>query len=105
MVKHKLLLYEDDSAILVHVRHIHEVESLLSFELETVSDLLISNKLSLHFGKTETVFGSKHKFKYQSKLRVSCKGQLAKVSVKCLGATIDQNLSFDSMANSVLKKR
>ena len=40
------------------------------------------------------------------KLSVSCKGQPieAKKSVKYLRATIDQNLSFDSMANSVLKK-
>ena len=62
VVKHKLLLYADDSAILVHGKHIHEVESLLSSELETVSDWLICNKLSLHLGKTESVlFGSKHK--------------------------------------------
>ena len=39
-------------------------------------------------------------------VRVSFKGQPieTKESVKYLGATIDQNLSFDSMANSVLKK-
>jgi len=99
VVKHKLLLYADDSAILVHGKHI------LSSELETVSDWLFCNKLSLHLGKTASVlFGSKHKLK--SKLSVSCKGQQieAKESVSYLGATIDQNLSFDSMANSVLKK-
>jgi len=107
VVKHKLLPYADDSAILVHGKHIYEVESLLSSELETVSGWLICNKLSLYLGKTESVlFGSKHKLKSQSKLSVSCKGQPieAKESVKYLGVTIIQNLSFDSMANSVLKK-
>jgi len=107
VVKHKLLLYADDSAVFVHGKHIYEVESLLSSEYETVSDWLICNKLSLHMGKTESVLlGSKHKLKSQSKLSVSCKGQPieTKESVKYLGATIDENLSFDSMANSVLKK-
>ena len=76
-VKHKLLLYADDSAILVHGKHIHEVESLLSSELETVSDWLICNKLSLHLGKTESVlFGSKHKLKSQSKLKLVKVNQL-----------------------------
>ena len=31
VVKHKLFLYADDSSILVHGKHIYEVESLLQF--------------------------------------------------------------------------
>ena len=58
--KHKLLLYADDSAILVAGKNIAQIESLLSRELETVSELLTGNKLSLHIGKTEFIlFGSK----------------------------------------------
>ena len=60
VVKHKLLLYAHDSAILVAGQNIAQVESLLSRELETVSEWLIGNKLSLHIGKTESIlFGSK----------------------------------------------
>jgi len=56
VVKHKLLLYADDSGILVHGKHIHGGEYLPSSGLEKVSDWLICNKLSLHLGTTESVF-------------------------------------------------
>ena len=60
VVKNKLLLYADDSAILVAGQNIAQIESLLSRELETVSEWLIGNKLSLDLGKTEYIlFGSK----------------------------------------------
>ena len=42
---HKLLLYVDDSVILVAEKY--EISNLLKKELETVGDWLIDNKLSL----------------------------------------------------------
>ena len=107
VVNNKLLLYADDSAILVSAKNKQEIETRLSHDLEILSQWLICNKLSLHLGKTESIlFGSKPRLKSQSKLDINCHGQSieSNVEVKYLGATIDQNLSFESMARSVIKK-
>ena len=61
-VKSKLLLYADDSALLVSGKDVKVIEQTLSRELESVRDWLIDNKLSLHLGKTESIlFGGKKK--------------------------------------------
>ena len=107
VVKHKLLLYADDSSILVSDKSISTVEKMLSDDLKQVSEWLIDNKLSLHLGKTESIlFGSRQKLRSQSFLNISCDGTpiSSTSSVKYLGVTIDQNLSFTSMAESVIKK-
>ena len=84
-----------------------DIENILSSELEVLSQWLICNKLSLHLGKTESIlFGSKQRLKSQSTLNVFCNGNAigSNSSVKYLGATIDQNLTFDTMARSIIKK-
>ena len=74
-INNKLLLYADDSAILVADKKISTIESLLQNELEVISEWLVDNKLSLHLGKTESIlFGSKSRLRSQSNLRISCKG-------------------------------
>ena len=76
-------------------------------ELEHVSEWLVDNKLSLHLGKTESIlFGSKPKLKSKSTLSISCNGTniQATSSVKYLGATLDQNLSGNDIARSVVTK-
>lgn len=73
--------------------------------MERVSDWLVDNKLSLHLGKTESMlFGSKPNLKKESCLNISCNGSTIQHtdSVKYLGATLDQSLSFEKM--SVIKK-
>ena len=55
VVDNKLLLFADDSAILVADKSISNIELLFQMKLEVVSDWLIDNKLSLHLGKTESV--------------------------------------------------
>ena len=58
----KLLLYVDDSALLVSGKDVNRIEAILSNELQNVSNWLVDNKLSLHLGKTESIlFGSKIK--------------------------------------------
>ena len=107
VVQNKLLLYADDSAILVSGKDIPTVEKALSEDLLSVSHWLVDNKLSLHLGKTESiVFGSKQKLRSQSSLNITCNGTpiTSTSSVKYLGVTIDQHLSFNSMAESVIKK-
>jgi len=59
-VKCKLLLYADDSALLVSGDDISLIEKMLVNELNSVSKWLIDNRLSIHLGKTESIlFGTK----------------------------------------------
>jgi hypothetical protein len=107
VVKNKLLLYADDSGILVAGKNKSDIESSLNEELDTVSKWLIDNKLSLHLGKTESIlFGSKPRLRSSPNLNISCNGQVIEPTsyVKYLGATLDQSLSCESMASSVIKK-
>ena len=107
VVKNKLLLYADDSAILVSGKNISQVEQALSEDLFSVSQWLVDNKLSLHLGKTESIlFGSKRKLHSESNLKIKCNETSisSTSSVKYLGVTIDQFLSFKDMAETVIKK-
>lgn len=107
VVKSKLLLYADDSGILVSGKDTSQIESILSSELEQVSEWLIDNKLSLHLGKTESIlFGSKPKLRSHSTLAITCNGTSIKAtsSVKYLGAVLDQSLSCNDIARSVVNK-
>jgi len=76
VVKNKLLLYADDTAILFSGKRNDIIESALGTELETVSEWLICNKLSLHIGKTESVlFGPKQRLsKTEPSLNITCNG-------------------------------
>ena len=106
-VENKLLLYADDSAILVADKNISTVETLLQRKLEVVSDWLIDNKLSLHFGKTVSIlFGSKPRLRSQSDLKIECKGSVIepKDNVKYLGAIFEQTLTGENMVNLILQK-
>ena len=76
-VKCKLILYADDSALLVAGKNCAIIQQRLSSELESIWEWLIDNTLSLDFGKTESiVFGSKRRlhgynYNYRSNLRRS----------------------------------
>ena len=103
----KLLLYADDSAILVSDKDVTNIESLLQKELTVVSEWLIDNKLSLHLGKTESIlFGSRPRLRSKSVLNISRKGTAieGKKSVKYLGATLEQSLSGETMVNAIIQK-
>mgnify|MGYP000737111531 CR=1 FL=1 len=64
-----LLLYADDSMLLVSGKNVKEIESKLECEMGKLSKCLESNRLSLHLGKTETIlFGLKRKLKKLLKL-------------------------------------
>ena len=47
-VSNKLLLYADDSPILVADKCLSNIETVLQNELEIVSEWLVDNKISLH---------------------------------------------------------
>ena len=60
-VKCKLLLYADDSALIVPGLDPDEIAEQLSKELESCRQWLVDNKLSLHLGKTEAILFSTKK--------------------------------------------
>ena len=75
-------------------------------ELESISDWLTDNKLSLHLGKTESIlFGTKKKLQSTSpQLNVTCGGMIlsAKSTVRYLGAELDQHLSDEYIARNAI---
>ena len=102
-----LLLYADDSALLIRGENIIDIAQKLSEELAKLNVWLIDNKLSLHLGKTESLlFASNRKLKQQKFLRISC--NCIKVGgkevVTYLGGQLDQDLSGKSMAQKIIHK-
>ena len=92
-VSNKLLLYADDSAILVADKCLYNIETVLQNELEIVSEWLVDNKISLHLGKTESIlFESRPRLKSQSVLSITCKGTVikAKNTKKYLVVVLEQ---------------
>ena len=88
----KLLLYADDSAVLVADKDISIVENSLQTDLQIVSEWLIDNKLSLHLGKTVSIlFGSKSRLRPRLNFNIECIGNKIepKDKVKYLGAILD----------------
>ena len=72
----KLLLYADDSTLLVSNKDPKVVADKLSHELESCRQRLIDNKLSLHLGKTETIlFSSKRKLNSVKYFLIICDGK------------------------------
>ena len=103
----KLLLYADDSALIVSDKCVNNIEKVLSEELHNISKWLVDNKLSLHLGKTESIlFGSKQKINKSPKLNIKCNDTQieAKPTVKYLGSEIDQYMSGEDMAQKALQK-
>ena len=106
-VKCKLILYADDSALLISHKNPQYIADMLSRELDSCREWLIDNKLSLHLGKTESIlFCSKYRIRKSGAFLVTCNGEkiAPTTSAKYLGVTLDQNLSGDSVANDVIKK-
>lgn len=75
--------------------------------MESCSEWLVDNKLSLHLGKTECVlFGSKRKLKRVENFNVVCKDYVIRSqdSVKYLGLFIDKFLDCEKIVNSIVGK-
>lgn len=69
----KVILYADDSSLLVSGRNISQIQDTLSDELSNISQWLLDNRLSLHVGKSECIlFGTKHKIKKAPEFKVTC---------------------------------
>lgn len=106
-VKCKVILYADDSSLLVSGRNISQIQETLTDELSNVREWLLDNRLSLHVGKSECIlFGTKHKIKKAPELKVTCNGNeiQTKTTVTYLGLTLDQTLTGHSIAEKLLNK-
>ena len=103
----KLLLYADDSAILFSHKKPEVISRKLSFEPQSCSKWLVNNKLSLHLGKTECIlFGCRRKLRTVQNFGIECNGHSiqAQTSVKYLGLNLDNFLSEEANANSIIHK-
>ena len=97
----KLLLYADDSALIVPGKDVKEIELKLTKELESINNWLTDNTFSLYLGKTESIlFDTKKKLQStSSQLNVICGGtMLAAKSIKYLGVELVQHLSSEYIA-------
>ena len=93
--------------LLASGRDFVEIKATLSYELESMNDWLINNKLSLHLGKTQSsMFGTKRKLCKCNTLNIVCNGIVieSKPTITYLGITLDQFLSGDALASDVLSK-
>ena len=93
----KFILYADDSAILFSHKDPEVISQKLSEVIESWSNWLVGNKLSLHLlGKTECVlFGPRRKLNNIKSFNVKCKENVIKSqdSVRYLGLYIDKFMS------------
>ena len=103
----KLMLYADDSILLVPGNNVTYISNSLQLQLGLIIDWLSINKLSLHIGKTESIlFGTKIKLNNSEKLNVICDGNLfeSKTNVKYLSLIIDETLSGTAIALNLIAK-
>ena len=72
-------------------------------EPESIAEQMSDNKLSFHLGKT---YGCKCKLHKHSTIHVQCAGNklTCHISVKYLGAKVDQSLSGEGMVENIISK-
>ena len=103
----KLLLYADDSTILFSLTDPDQTAIKLGKVLESCSEWLIDNKLSLHLGKTEGIlFGSKMKLRKVKDFQIVCNNHKidTTTSVKYPGLNVDNLLSGEIVVNNIISK-
>ena len=108
-VKCNLFLYANDTCLVFQHKDINEIEKHLNKDFESICDWFVDNKLSIHFGdgKTKSIlFASKFKIKKFRKLNIKYGNiQINQHSkVKYLGCILDETMSGETMALSVINK-
>ena len=69
----ELLLYADDTCLILQDKDITEIESALNKTFSRLCDWFVDNKLGIHFGENKTksiLFGSTHKIKKSKPLNI-----------------------------------
>ena len=108
-VKCNLFLYADDTCLVCQHKDINEIEKQLNKDFESICDWFVDNKLSIHFGDDKTksiLFATKFKIKKVRKLNIKYGDiQIKQHSkVKYLGCMLDETMSGETMALSVINK-
>ena len=108
-VKCNLFLYANDTCLIFQHKDINEIEKHLNKDFESICDWFVDNKLSIHFGDDKTksiLFASKFKIKKVRKLNIKNGNiQINQHSkVKYLGCILDETMSGETMALSVINK-
>ena len=108
-VSSDLLLYADDSCLVLHHKHVTKIEKLLSNDFSNLCEWFLDNKLSIHFGEDKTKFipfGSKRKLRKVGKLNITYQGidinQNSKVTY--LACILGETMSGEPMAYKFIKK-
>ena len=108
-VKCNSFLYADDTCLVCQHKDINEIEKQLNKDFESICDWFVDNKLSIHFGvgKTKSIlFTTKFKTKKVRKRNVKDGDIQIKhhSKVKYLGCMLDETMSGETMALSVINK-
>ena len=108
-IKCDLLLYADDSVLIFSHKDLHAINEQLNGDFNSLCDWFVDNKLSIHFGEDKTksiLFASKNKIKNLEKLDIQHGNIKIKQHQKVtyLGCILDEDMSGESMATSVLGK-
>ena len=94
--------FADDTAIIASDSDINNVHATVNWELVGVDNWLKANRISLNISKTSYMIISKQKNTIEIRIRDS---MLIKVStVKFLGVTLDENLTFNDHVKNVTTK-
>ena len=85
VVKCKLFLYADDSALLPSSCDVSKIEEILKQEMESFTELLAENRLSLHLDKTKSIiFDSNKRLAKCKELNITFNGMNFLVGVRGL---------------------
>ena len=108
-VKCNLFLYADDTCLACQHKDINEIEKQLNKDFESICDWFVDNKLSFRFGngKAKSIhFATKYKIKKVGKLDIKYGTIQIKqhAKVKYLGSMLDETMSGETMALSVINK-
>ena len=108
-VKCNLFLYADDTCLVCQHKDINEIEKQLNKDFESSCGWFVDNKLSIHFGddKTKSIyFASKFKVKKARKLNIKYGNTQIKqhFKFKYLGCMLDETMSGEKVASSVINK-
>ncbi len=101
------MLYVDDSVLLVSEENPKDISNTLTKELQSCSEWLVNNKLSLHLGKMEAILcGSKRKLINVQDFEVKSNGVSIKSvsAVKYLGINIDSDMSGETTWKTIISK-
>ena len=106
-VKCKMILYADDTILLVSHRDLDKLSTTLSSELAKCFHWLVNNRLSMHKGKTEALIMSTKRKRHNTKeFKIHHDDHIIKPTqtAKYLGLTINSHLSGDEIVKSVVGK-